>query len=575
MNPLFKDKTRMITSGLVFLVFLLLIKWITPLSVAEKGLNWYSVIPPVIAIFSALITRQLILSLFVSVFVGGLLITVPQNPTHLHSWTTGIGKTLQYGWGSLSDTTNLQILVFVTFILVTITVISVSGGLQGIVKKLAVIAKGYISTQFSVVLLGLVLFIDDYANTMLVGSSMRKLTDRYRISREKLAFLVDATSAPVAGLAVISTWIGYEVGLFGSMGESLGLSQDGYSMFFDALSFRFYCLLMIGFVIINAFTGRDFGPMLRAQRRAFKTGKLSEPQSRPLASSTFSVEDITEGAKPLARTALLPLGGLFAYLFVSLWLDGGGADHFKSSIWSIFNPYTWKDIISNASNNIRILAEASLLGWMLALISGTIWGRVCFIKLLKVSLRGLKGCFLPVVILILAWSLKSVCTDLKTGEFLVEIVGQIVSPIWFPATIFVLAGLTAFAIGTSWGTMAILIPITAPIALQIDGGVYGLTMILTLASILDGAILGDHCSPISDTTIMSSISSSCDHIDHVNTQMPYCLLVGLCALTFGYLPAALQIPSYISLLLGLGVLFIILKKWGTSPAKEAPNPSKN
>ena len=565
MNPFFKSKARLIGSSLIFLGFLFFINWITPTSAVEKGLKWYSIIPPIIAIFSALITRQLIISLLVSVCVGGLLITVPQDPISLQSWTAGVGKIMQYGWGSLSDKTNLQILAFVSCILITITVISVSGGLQGIVKKLAVIAKGYISTQFSVVLLGLVLFIDDYANTMLVGSSMRKLTDRYRISREKLAFLVDATSAPIAGLAVISTWIGYEVGLFGSMGESLNLSQDGYSMFFDALGFRFYCLLMIGFVIINALTGKDFGPMFKAQKRAFKTGKLSNPQSRPLASSTFSVEDKTEEAQPLARTALLPLGGLFTYLFISLWFDGGGVQY---SIWSFFNPYTWKDIISNSSNNIPILAEASLIGWALAIISGAIWGRVCFVKLLKVSVRGLKGCFLPVVILILAWSLKNVCTDLKTGEFLVEIVGRIVSPIWFPGMIFILSGLTAFAIGTSWGTMAILIPITAPIALQIDGGVYGLTMILTLASILDGAILGDHCSPISDTTIMSSISSSCDHIDHVNTQMPYCLLVGLFALILGYLPAALEVPSYLLLLVGFGILFIILKKWGRSPAKE-------
>ncbi len=571
MNLLFKKKSWLIGIGFIFL--LLFIGWITPSSATEKGLNWYSIIPPIIAIFTALITHQLILSLFLSVFIGSLLITVPEAPTHFQSWTTGIGKTLQYGWGSLSDKTNLQILAFVTFILITITVISVSGGLQGIVKKLTAIARGYISTQVSVVCLGLILFIDDYANTMLVGSSMRQLTDRYRISREKLAFLVDATSAPVAGLAIISTWIGYEVGLFANIGESLALSKDGYSMFFDALGFRFYCLLMIGFVIINAFTGKDFGPMLKAQKRAFKTGKLSETQSRPLASSTFSVEGITKGAQPLARTALVPLGGLFIYLFIRLWIDGGGAEYFKNSIWNIFNPYAWKDIISNASNNIPILTESSLLGWILALISGTVWGGVPFTKLLKVSLRGLKGCFLPVVILILAWSLKNVCADLKTGEFLVEIVGQVVSPLWFPAMIFVLAGLTAFAIGTSWGTMAILIPITAPIALQIDGGEYGLTMILTLASILDGAILGDHCSPISDTTIMSSISSSCDHIDHVNTQMPYCLLVGLCALTFGYLPAALQVPSYISLLLGLGVLFLILKKWGASSTTQETSPS--
>ena len=246
----------------------------------ESG-PWYSILPPLLAVTLALVTRRLITSLVVSIVVGGLLAVIPQAPGAIGSWGRGLVAGPSYVWGAVSDTWNLQVLAFVVLVLAMISVMVVAGGLQGIVDYLSRYARGPRSTQFVTALMGLAVFIDDYANTMIIGTSMKNVTDEKRISREKLAFLVDATSAPIAGVALISTWIGYEVGLFGQVSKSLDLGRDGYSMFFDALGFRFYCILMIVFVIANVLTGRDFGPMARERAGPRATENSSRTTRSP------------------------------------------------------------------------------------------------------------------------------------------------------------------------------------------------------------------------------------------------------------------------------------------------------
>ena len=513
---------------------------------------WYSVLPPLLAVALALATHRLLPSLALGVIAGGLLAHAPAG-----AWGRGLLAGSGYVLGAASDATNLQILIFVALVLMMITVLVVAGGLQGVVNRLARFARGSRSTQFATVLMGLVIFIDDYANTMIVGSSMRPLTDRYRVSREKLAFLVDATSAPIAGIAVISTWIGYEVGLFSETSQSLGLGRDGYAMFFDALSYRFYCILMIVFVLANVLTGRDFGPMARAQQRARRTGAVAAPNARPMTPKAYAAAEPDAGVRPRARVAVLPIGGLFLFLLAALWVDGGGSGY---GVLAPFNPRIWRDVLAASENSILILVLASALSVGLACATAHGWARLPVRRLGRALTAGLRASLLPITILILAWSLKGACDGLQTGQFLVDAVGDTVAPLYFPALVFALAGMVAFATGTSWGTMAILIPTAVPVAFQLDGALYGLTTMMTLGAVLDGAILGDHCSPISDTTIMSSLSSACDHIHHVKTQIPYSLLVGALAVVCGYLPAAAGWPSYAGLALGAGSLigFLLL-----------------
>jgi len=499
------------------------------------GPAFYSLIPPFIAIFSVLLTRKLVFSLLFAILSAGFL-SAASSEVGVFEWIYLGSKTgLGHIWNSGSDWTNIQILSFVFFIMGMISVIGVSGGFVGVVKWLAKYAKGPTSTQFVTVLMGLAVFIDDYANTMVVGNTMRSMSDEYKVSREKLSFLVDATSAPVSGIAFVSTWIGYEVGLFNELAKSLGISNDGYSMFLDAVVFRFYCLMMVGFVLVNSLSGRDYGPMFTAENRARKSGELMATDASPLTSKTHSAINVSSDAHVFAKTALIPIGFLFVFLIAGLWYDGGG---FQKNFSEYFQLTTWREVISSSENNILILGIASFLGTILSVVCSVFISKLSLEVVLKALLGGMKGAFLPGVILVLAWSMRATCDDLKTGQYLVSILGDSLSAGWFPSILFVISGVIAFSTGTSWGTMAILIPTTIPLAFQLDGGAYGLTTMISMAAVLDGSIFGDHCSPISDTTLMSSISSSCDHIHHVKTQLPYALTVAGMALFLGYLPSS-------------------------------------
>ena len=506
--------------------------------------NWYSILPPVIAVVFAFITRKLLFSLGAAIVLGSFLFALEKDQGFVAVNT--ISQTGIYLYNNITDIWNLKVLAFVILILSMISVIIVAGGLKGIVQHLNEYIRSRKSAKMMTALCGLIVFIDDYANTMIVGSSMRTVTDSYRVSREKLAFIVDATSAPVAGLAIVSTWIGFEVGLFGDVSQSLNLGKDGYSMFFDAFTFRFYCILMLIFVFINIYMDRDFGGMFSAEQRAQTTGKLLADDANPQTASSFSLVKPEKNAKITAKTALIPFGILFTTLIFGLWFDGGGFVHFKTSALTLFQLSAWHDIISNVSNSTTILLISAVFGLFTAIILASSMAQVKFPFILQAIKTGAKSSLLPIMILLLAWSLKSVCDDLNTGKYLVDVLSPHLNPLWFPGLIFLVAAITAFGTGTSWGTMSILIPITIPVAYQLDGQTYGIVTMISLGAILDGAIFGDHCSPISDTTIMSSIASNCDHLHHVKTQIPYSLLVAFVALFIGYLPAAMGISPFFS-----------------------------
>jgi len=521
--------------------------------------GWYSVLPPLVAVTFAMITRRLLFSLFSAIVIGGFLSEVVRSPQDLGTYGTGLVAGVGFVWSALIDPATIQILAFVILVMSMIALIIAAGGLHALVTWCARFSAGRKSTKMMTAILGLLIFFDDYANTMIVGSSMRPMTDKYRISREKLAFLVDATAAPVAGIAIISTWIGYEVGLFGEVGKNLSIATDGYGMFFDAIAYRFYCFMMLIFVFTNILTRRDFGPMLKAERRAIRTGKVIAKGSKPLTSETYTqVSPFTKALK-FKTTAIFPIFTLLFIFIGGIWIDGGGNEHLQRSGWNIMSLTVWKDVISEAENNILILTYASLISLLCAILCSFGLARLDWNSIQVSIMKGAKGALLPSAILLMAFSLKGTCDSLHTGAFLVKTVGTVLSPIWFPVLIFSVAGFTAFATGTSWGTMAILIPTAVPIAYQLDGSMYGITTIITLGAVLDGAIAGDHCSPISDTTLLSSIASSCDLIDHVKTQMPYTLLVAVIALLTGYLPAALGVPSVICIFMGGAAIFLWLR----------------
>jgi Na+/H+ antiporter NhaC len=562
---------------------------------SQTGL-WYSVFPPLMAIVLAFLTRHVILSLGIAIVAGGLLTHVPQTPLSAIAWFEGLEEAGIFVVSSVANKTNLQIISFVPPIFVMIEVVIASGGFKGIINWLLKWVKGGKSAQSATALMGILCFIDDYTNAIVVGSMMQPITDRFRVSREKLAFLVDATSAPIAGLAVISTWIAYEVSLLGAVGRELGIEKSGYSMFFDALSFRFYCFLMIVFVFVHILMGREFGPMKAAQEKAQAKGPPEEngvDMSKTLNDPTLRSSSQIPGR---ALNALIPIAGLLIFNMTGLWFDGTSQLEKKMLEWqaqSLTTPVEsmsrkpvdietlspirlayWREVIGHVKNSPLVLACAALFGLTLALICARLSGSMRISVIRRCFWRGFKRAMIPLVILILAWSLKNCCDGLKTGKFLTSILAGRVSPYWFPPILFLTASVTSFATGTSYGTMAILIPTAVPVAFALDGDTYGLTTMISLGAVLDGAIFGDHCSPISDTTIMSSIASSCDLIDHVRTQLPYSLFVAVLALLFAYLPAACGLAPLWSFVLAVLVMlcfFVVLTRLGRKKANSMPS----
>lgn len=528
---------------------------------AEQVYLWYSVMPPLLAVSLAIVTGRILISLFAAVVIGGLLNTVPGAPLSGGAWAKGIDTGMSFVGASIGDSWNLQLLCFIVFALTMVSVVIVAGGLHGVVRWLSLFAKGPRSAQFVTYLMGLLIFIDDYANTMIVGSAMRPVTDAMKVSREKLAFIVDSTSAPIAGLAVISTWVGYEVSQMVGVAQTLGIDQTGYGLLFDALPYRFYCILILVFGLSTIAFNCDFGPMRKAQERALKEGKVEADDAVPMTSDTFSRAEPSEEAKIRAITAMIPIGLLFVILLGGIWGDGGGFARLRENPLAFLSFSEVRDVISASENSVKILAYGSAISlavgvWCASVLAGVSW------PVIRAAIRqGVQSAMLPVIILVMAWSLKLACDSLGTGDFLVAAVGDSISPTIFPAIVFVIAGMTSFSTGTSYGTMAILMPTAVPIAYALEGGEYGLITMITFGSILDGAIFGDHCSPISDTTIMSSISSAADHMHHVRTQLPYSLTVAVLALFCGYLPAGLGMPSFVGYGVGIALiagLFMVL-----------------
>lgn len=554
-------------------------------------LRWWSVIPPLLAVTMAMATGRVLPSLAAGIIAGGILVVCKGDFSAISLMTVKQGTETGFGYvtDKVFDLYSLKIFLFVLLIMLMISVTVVSGGMIGLVGVLSRFARGPRSTQFVTYLMGLAIFIDDYANTMLIGESMRPLTDRYRVSREKLAFLVDGTAAPVAGLALISTWIGMEVKLFGDAAAHQGFAQDGYTIFLNALPFRFYCMMMIVFMFINVLSGRDYGPMRKAEEDAVKNG----PRAHGLAGAAGAVSkcEADPRAKPSAATFFLPLLSVFMVMFLSFWFYGSynleldrmsksqdtnagpvsaaerNAEMAKYEEHGFHFDYStlvkwsaWKELIKKVGdNNVDALVMASLSGLIVAVFLAVALARTPPASLLSAFSSGVTSFFIPCAILALAWGLSKSCEALHTGQFVASFVQSDQShfgiPVstWFPVATLLTASAIAFATGTSWGTMSILIPIVFPIAWSIDGGAYGATCMISLAAVLDGAILGDHCSPVSDTTILSSFASSCDHIRHVNTQAPYGITVGLLAIVCGYIPASIMAKNNVSWSASLGI----------------------
>lgn len=509
--------------------------------------GWTSILPPLVAIVLALLFRHVLIALLLGVWVGAFLISGM-------SFVTSFARLLDtHIVDAIADRGHVSILLFSLLLGGMLGLMTQSGGAKGLASWVSTDTTSRRRGQLTTWFLGLLVFFDDYANSLLVGSSMRPVTDRLRISREKLAFLVDATAAPVASLALISSWIGVEVGYIADQFTHLGIERDAYLTFVETIPFRFYPILMLFFVAWVALRGRDFGPMLRAERRALHEGLVSRPGAQP--ASDFHEEEVPEDVPGRPMNALIPVVVVVLVAALGIYVDG------RTKVIAAGLEPSLRAIVGEASSSAAIL-WATGAGCLAALVLAVSSGALSFGKSIEAWMSGMRSMLFAVVILVLAWSLGGVCRDLDTASFLIGAVGDWIAPAWIPATVFVMAALVSFATGTSWGTMAILFPLVVPLAHQIAPG--DETILLgTVSSILAGSVWGDHCSPISDTTVLSSMATSCDHMDHVRTQLPYALLIGGVGLVCAELPvAAGWYGPWVGLLVGAVVMIAAFELLG-------------
>ena len=533
--------------------------------------GWLCVIPPLLTIALAIISKRVVFSLLVGI-AAAILILLPTQQVYrdfvgetftAQGYWQYIGTQFvsqiaeEHLWQSLIDSDHLRVFAFTVLLGIQVALIHRSGGMQGIVLWARPLARSRRGGQFLTWLLGLVVFIDDYANTLLLGSTMRPITDRLRISREKLAFLVDSTAAPVSGLALVSTWVATEMSTMeeGYAGANVDVGSNTLTLFVQTIPFRFYILYALAFVFLCAILGRDFGPMLRAEQKA--------ADSEPVAPEGHAAQD----QNPRALNAILPIFITVAVVIGLIAFTGkaasGVTDFPEITQWQ-----EWGNIIGQGDSYLGLVYGAAAgLACILGLIS--VQGELRSNEVKQAAIAGAVHVFPALVILWLAWTLSALTGEgyLATGTFLANEISELNVPAAImPTVIFLLASAIAFSTGTSWGTMTILMPIAIPLVYGLIandmGGEYPAPdhylLIASVGSVLAGAIFGDHCSPISDTTILSSRSSDCDHIAHVRTQIPYALTIGTIAVLCGTLPAGFGVKAIYLLPVGLASMVLVL-----------------
>ncbi len=506
--------------------------------------GWLSILPPLLAIGLALATRDVLISLFLGIF-GGAFILFDWNPF------VAFGRSIDtFIAPAVADPGQASILVFTILLGGMVGLVTKNGGTHGIVERLKPYATSPRRGQLATWALGVMVFFDDYANTLIVGPTMRPITDKLKISREKLAYIVDSTAAPVVCLFPISTWVGFEIGLISAAFQQLNLPYDAYTFFVQTIPFRFYPIFALVLVATLAITRFDFGPMLKAERRAREQGLLLAEDAAPIADYGSKEVEPPADIPKRASNAILPILTVIGITILGLYITGSAAlGDEEASI---------RTVLQNADSS-RALLWGSLSGMLLALILPLAQRLLKIREAMGAMMGGFKAMFMALVVLVLAWALAAICSQLHTADYLVGIASDSVAPMWLPALTFVLSAATAFATGSSWGTMGILEPLVIPICHSLSIGTghaigsetYTLYMLASIASVLAGSIWGDHCSPISDTTILSSMATGCDHIAHVRTQLPYALSVGAVAIVIGSIPAGYGVPVWISVLVGI------------------------
>ena len=499
--------------------------------------SFWALVPPIVAIALALITKEVYSSLFIGILVGGLFYSgFGFEGTITHIFQDGI-------IGVLSDSYNVGILVFLVILGTMVCLMNKAGGSAAFGRWASSHIKSRAGAQLATILLGVLIFIDDCFNCLTVGSVMRPVTDKQNVSRAKLAYLIDATAAPVCIIAPISSWAAAVTGFVEG--------EDGFSIFIRAIPYNFYALLtivmMVGMVLMKV----EYGPMKVHETNA-KKGDLYTTPDRPYANAE---EDMTDNGKGKVIDLLIPILSLIICCVIGMIYTGG-----------FFDGVGFVEAFSNSDASVGLVL-GSFFGFIITIILYVVRKVLSFSDCMSCIPDGFKAMVPAILILTFAWTLKAMTDSLGAKEFVAGMMETSAQGLMnlLPAIIFLVACFLAFATGTSWGTFGILIPIVV----AVFEGRNETMMIISISACMAGAVCGDHCSPISDTTIMASAGAQSNHINHVNTQLPYAITCA--AVSFvTYIVAGFVQSAWIALPIGivlmLGTLFVISK---LNPAEEA------
>lgn len=508
-----------------------------PRSASEGGVfykTFWALLPPLIAIALALITKEVYSSLFIGVLAGGLMYSgFNFEGTLVHVFRNGVA-------GSLSDSYNVGILMFLVFLGTLVAMMNRAGGSAAFGRWAEKRVKPRTGAQLATIALGTLIFIDDYFNCLTVGSVMRPVTDKNKISRAKLAYLIDATAAPICIIAPVSSWA---AAVSGFVDEGNGLE-----LFIKAIPFNFYALLTFVMMVFLAITNLDFGPMARHERNATENDDI-------FSGMKVASEEPNEAANPKGRVVdlVLPILVLIVSCVVGMIYSGG-----------FFQGTGFVEAFSGSDASVGLML-GSAFSLIVTVIYYLVRRVVSFKDLMGCLPEGFKAMVPAILILTLAWSLKAMTDSLGAREFVAGVVKASARGFkaFLPAIVFVIGCLLSFATGTSWGTFGILIPITLSVFPLTDP-----LGVVCVSACMAGAVFGDHCSPISDTTIMASAGAQCDHVTHVSTQLPYASVVA--AVSFvtyifaGFVPNALiALPVGIALML---VTLLGVHRWHRAKA---------
>jgi len=450
--------------------------------------SWIAILPPLTAIFIAIITRQVYVALFLGIWLGW---------TALVGWNPllGLRDAIEALINTFQSSENTKVILFSMLVGSLIVLMQHSGGVSGFLTWIS--KKGMVKKRRDVELLlwftGIMIFIESNISNLVIGALGRPLFDRFKVPREKLAYLAHSTSAPVCILIPFNGW--------GAMLTGLLLTQRveyPFSTVLRAVPFNFYALFTILLILIIIFSGRDFGPMAKAERRSRETGKLVRDGAQLLTSEEVIAMPVKAGIRPHPINMLIPLLAMVLTVPIGLYLTGRGKITLGSGSTAVF----W----------------AVLMGIFTAVVLYKVQRIFSLKEALDLVLKGIGGLIPMGLLMVLAFTLGSVCDKLGTGPYVAQLASATLPPALIIPLVFLIACVISFATGTSWGTYAIMIPIAVPLVVALN-----LNLPLMVSAVMGGGVFGDHCSPVSDTTLIASMASACDLIDHVNTQLPYAL----------------------------------------------------